>query len=313
MSDVGGRGPRVSAVIPGYNAAAFLADAVASARAQTYPVDEIIVVDDASPDDTAAVAERLGVTLVRQPTNRGPSAARNAGIARATGELIAFLDADDAWLPWHVELCVDALARHPRAGVASTSVVLFDQPPPPRPEHPRIEIPADPVVVLLERTFIPQTGAVGRKTALLEVGGYDENRRYAEDYDVWLRVAARYDLARIHAAGSRHRRHPAQATRALLRMMENGFDVRLRALATVEAAGDPARTARARAALVAALGIELHSMWYLRDEAAFDYLLAFAAAVPAAVELRRRWALRRRFGWHLYHVARAAKRRLLPA
>ena len=306
-------GPRVSVVIPCYNATAFLADAVASARAQSYPVAEVIVIDDASADGTAEAADALGVTVIRQPANRGPSAARNAGIARATGDLVAFLDADDAWLPWHVELCVDALARHPRAAVASTAVMLWEDPLPPRPERPRVEIPVDPVLVLLERTLIPQTGAVARKSALAEVGGYDEGRRYAEDYDVWLRIAARHDLARVHAVGSRHRRHPGQATRALLRMMENGFEVRLQALAAVTAQGDPARSARAAAALVAALDTELHSMWYLRDAGAFEYLLELAARIPNAAAVGRRWAMRRRFGWHLWHAAKAAKDRLLPA
>ena len=100
--------PRFSVVIPAYNAAATLARAIDSVRAQTWPAHEIIVVDDGSSDATAEVAARYGdaVHLVRQP-NRGVSAARNAGAAAATGDWLAFLDADDWYTPqrlqWHAE------------------------------------------------------------------------------------------------------------------------------------------------------------------------------------------------------------------
>lgn len=90
--------PRISVVIPAYNAERHLAAAVASVRAQTLPVAEVIVVDDGSSDATASVAEGLGVRLVRQP-NGGAAAARNAGVRVATGNQIAFLDADDVWKP----------------------------------------------------------------------------------------------------------------------------------------------------------------------------------------------------------------------
>ena len=89
---------RISVVIPAYNAEQHLAAAVASVRAQTLPVSEVIVVDDGSSDGTATVAEGLGVRLIRQP-NQGAPSARNAGIRVATGNQIAFLDADDAWRP----------------------------------------------------------------------------------------------------------------------------------------------------------------------------------------------------------------------
>lgn len=90
---------RVSVIIPCHNAAGYLPRAVASVLGQTYRDVELIVVDDCSADDPAAALARFGgrVTLVRQPVNGGPSAARNAGIARATGEILAFLDADDWW------------------------------------------------------------------------------------------------------------------------------------------------------------------------------------------------------------------------
>ena len=89
--------PLISCIVPVYNCARFVADAVASIRAQSWPATEIIVVDDGSTDATASVVAGLeGVRLLRQ-ANQGPSAARNAGVAAATGAFIAFLDADDLW------------------------------------------------------------------------------------------------------------------------------------------------------------------------------------------------------------------------
>jgi glycosyltransferase involved in cell wall biosynthesis len=100
--------PRFSVIIPAFNAAATLARAIESVRAQTWPAHEIIVVDDGSTDATADVAARFGeaVRLIRQP-NRGVSVARNAGAAAASGDWLAFLDADDWYAPerlrWHAE------------------------------------------------------------------------------------------------------------------------------------------------------------------------------------------------------------------
>ena len=90
--------PTISVVIPNYNRAALIGETLANVLAQSRPPDEVIVVDDGSTDDSAAVVERFGkrVTLIRQ-TNRGPGAARNRGVAAAHGELIQFMDSDDLW------------------------------------------------------------------------------------------------------------------------------------------------------------------------------------------------------------------------
>jgi len=99
--------PTISVVIPAYNAAAFVREAITSALAQTYSPLEILVIDDGSTDETSAVASGLGgiVRVIRQ-ANRGEGGARNRGLDEARGELVAFLDADDRWLPQKLELQV---------------------------------------------------------------------------------------------------------------------------------------------------------------------------------------------------------------
>src|SRR5215208_7256201 len=105
--------PLVSVVIPCYNQAHFLGEAIESVLAQSHPNFEIIVVDDGSPDDTSEVAEHYPeVRLVRQE-NQGLSAARNAGLARSEGEYVVFLDADDRLLPEALKTGVECLEAHP--------------------------------------------------------------------------------------------------------------------------------------------------------------------------------------------------------
>src|SRR5262245_3344132 len=105
---------KVSAVIPTYNCARFLGDAIRSVLQQTVPVHEVIVVDDGSTDNARDVVETFGhrVRYVFQQ-NRGPSGSRNTGIAEATGDWIAFLDQDDLWLPHKNATQVRAIAEHP--------------------------------------------------------------------------------------------------------------------------------------------------------------------------------------------------------
>jgi glycosyltransferase involved in cell wall biosynthesis len=107
----------VSVVIPVRNGARFLAEAVASVRAQTAPVAEIIVVDDGSTDDTAAVAAVWPDVRVERQTPAGAGAARNRGAETATGEWLAFLDADDLWSPGKIAAQLTWLAAHPETDV----------------------------------------------------------------------------------------------------------------------------------------------------------------------------------------------------
>lgn len=164
---------QISAVIPAYNCAAFISTAIESALAQTYPLVEIIVVDDGSRDETATIAARYPKTRVIRTENRGQGAARNTAIAASRGEWIAFLDADDAW-------AAEKTAEQARQ-IASDVGVLHCN---------RYEVVT--FQTLWERKArVTPSGALARKQAITEVGGFDEAREIqsVEDLNLWQRIA----------------------------------------------------------------------------------------------------------------------------
>lgn len=163
----------ISAVIPAFNAERTIGDAIKSVLAQTRPVNEIIVVDDGSSDRTAEVAARFpGVLVLRRP-NGGPGAARNTGIKAAKSEWIAFLDSDDVWLPRKTEIQIACIS--PETGVVYCN--RFD--------------PITFGALWHRQAYITPSGALVRKEALLEVGGFEESRAVisVEDLNLWLKIA----------------------------------------------------------------------------------------------------------------------------
>lgn len=189
-------GPLVSVIVPAYQQRRWVVEALDSVFAQTYPHIEVIVVDDGSDDGTAdLVRERYGeaVHVLRQ-TNEGPAAARNAGLALARGELVQFLDADDRLAPTKIALQVDALARFPAYDVAYCDCTFFPDTPP-RARHGMPAPPADDssdLLAFLDGNFITAPhAALLRRAVLQAAGGFDPSLWGVEDYDLWLRLAAR--------------------------------------------------------------------------------------------------------------------------
>ena len=175
--------PTVSVVIPAYNAAEWISEAIQSALDQTYPPLEVIVVDDGSRDDTWLIASRFAPRArVLRKRNGGPAAARNLGIASATGEWIALLDADDRWAARKLEKQV-ALAA---PGVALVHTALENEAD--GPELPET-ITFD---VLWEANCIANSSVLIRRDAVLALGGFDEDLKLksVEDYHLWLRLAS---------------------------------------------------------------------------------------------------------------------------
>jgi glycosyltransferase involved in cell wall biosynthesis len=216
----------VSVIIPCYNQGHYLAEAIESVLAQTVPVDEILVIDDGSQDDTRQVAGRYErVRYVRQP-NQGQSIARNRGIAETRGRYLIFLDADDRLLPRNVELALEAFAGRPDAGfvcgdyqVIGLNDLRHRHDCRPRPDH---------YATLLEvrANFITLPGSVMfRRDALAAAGNWRVGLIANTDIDVFLRVARSFPVVCHHQVVAEYRRHTDQITKRL--------DVMLRAIMTI--------------------------------------------------------------------------------
>ena len=192
--------PTVSVVIPAYNAARYIGMALMSAQEQTFHDHELIVVDDGSSDDTAerAAAVAPEATILRQP-NGGPGRARNLGVARARGRLVAFLDADDVWFPDALATLVGYAQRHPEAGLVCARLErpFRFTPRPVRDEPPRARF-----CDIFHKRFQIHVGAVLLPRAVFaELGGFDERREiHVEDWDLWLRIAARHPVGYVPRA-----------------------------------------------------------------------------------------------------------------
>ncbi len=190
---------KVSAIIPAFNAEAYVRDAIGSVLAQTYGDIECVVVDDGSTDGTAAAVAEYGqrVTLVQRP-NGGISVARNDGVSAASGELLAFLDADDLWMPDRVQRMADALSGSPEADAAVCSTQVVD-----RDLKPLGVIHQDPAVTIRDLLLCQASVAsvssnlLIRRSAFDEVGRWDERLRGSEDWLMTFRLLRRDRLVAV--------------------------------------------------------------------------------------------------------------------
>jgi cellulose synthase/poly-beta-1,6-N-acetylglucosamine synthase-like glycosyltransferase len=185
----------VSAVIPAYNYGRFLKRAIESVLAQTRPLDEIIVIDDGSTDDTREVVSHFGdrVRYIYQE-NGGLPYARNRGIAAATSDWIAFLDADDWWLPEKIQLQLDAASQDPAVALVYTGMWLVT-PEGTRTLQPAIEVHRLWPTLRYCNCVSNGSAAMIRKSALLAEGAFNESLRACEDWDMWIRLARKYKFA----------------------------------------------------------------------------------------------------------------------
>jgi glycosyltransferase involved in cell wall biosynthesis len=184
----------VSAIIPTYNGASFIARAIGSALAQTKRSDDIVVVDDASTDGTAdLVAARFPqVRLLRLERNVGSGAARNLGIAASIGEVIAFLDHDDAWHPGYVDAQAKVMDFDPRIVLSRTAVLAVDTK---TGETTRFGVAAMPPrheaieqFLFGPSPFVTLSAIAVRRSAMDRVGWFDPSLRLLNDRDLYLRL-----------------------------------------------------------------------------------------------------------------------------
>ena len=217
--------PGVSVIMPAYNVAAYIGEAIESVIAQTFTDWELIIIDDGSPDESGAIADSYAegdarIRVVRQE-NGGLSAARNHGLRVARGELVALLDSDDLWHPSFLAAQVALLQQHPEIDIVTGNAwnlggwrdgTPWRAYPDPRPQPSLVEILRDE-----EAVFIM---SVVRRRVFDVVEGFDETLRSNEDYHFWLRAAlAGFRFMRNDRPLGYYRRRDSSLSASDVRMM----------------------------------------------------------------------------------------------
>jgi glycosyltransferase involved in cell wall biosynthesis len=234
--------PTVSVVIPTWNRRKPLREAIGSVREQDWSDLEILVVDDGSTDGTADEAYGAGVRVIRQE-NAGPSVARNRGIEEARGALVALLDSDDRWakgkLAAQVPLFDDpgvvlSYAREQAEDLTGRELHI-------RPKR----LPSGDVLrPLLRGNFVPTSTVVVRRDAVREAGGFDAGMTHSEDWDLWLRLAARGRFAPAPEILSFYRLHDEQLISDRMKLSRGRLRVLVKALERHDDHPDLARIIR---------------------------------------------------------------------
>ena len=209
--------PKVSVIIPAYNSMTYLPETLQSLLDQTYSDFEALVINDGSTDHTEEwVSQQTDprIKLISQ-VNKGLSGARNTGIAAATGEYLAFLDADDLWHPTKLEKQVECLDNNPDAGLVYTWVALIN-------EH---GVPTGRLFknsqegnvwehLILQNIVESGSVAMVRRQCFETCGVFDINlRSFVEDWDMWLRIALHYPFKAISEPLVYYRQHSQSASR----------------------------------------------------------------------------------------------------
>ncbi len=187
----------VSIIIPAYNSREYIGKAIESATSQSFKNIEIFVVDDGSTDGTKdAVESYIRDSKIRyiHQENKGPAAARNLGISKSSGEFIAFLDADDIWLPDKLEQQMPLFDDPEVALVFSDTEIFGDGFPFKKHSEFSRFARGDVYAKLIMGNFIPTSSVVVRRVAMDEAGGFDEDKKISigEDYFLWLMIARKY-------------------------------------------------------------------------------------------------------------------------
>jgi amino acid adenylation domain-containing protein len=231
----------ISVIIPAYNSAGFLVEAIESALNQTQAVSEVVVVDDGSTDDTKSVCDRYPSIKYIYQANQGLPGARNKGIEVSQGSYLIFLDADDCLFPEAVEIGMDYLDGHPEAGFvfgrylfrainpdgSYSTQPLFDEPP----------LVASYATILAARHNIQCATAIIRREAIESVGGFAPKQ---EDLSLFLRIAREYPIYFHDRVVSEYRYHGGNESSKSAKMLVQTLDTHSLELAYIRQVGNTA-------------------------------------------------------------------------
>lgn len=222
--------PLVSVIVPSYNTAKYLPDAIDSILRQTYQNFEIIVVDDGSTDDTRDVMKAYAgnpkVIYIHQE-NRGESGARNTGIRAARGELIALCDADDMWMPRKLEVQVPCFRDQPEVGVVYTNTVHVDSDNNELPTYRTTRHNGRITRKLFGENFVTGSTSMFRRECF-DVEMYDETFKTCADYDLSLRLSVHFDFYYLDEITYRYRFWPGQVSNARNQLRFHDDSLRMR-------------------------------------------------------------------------------------
>lgn len=192
----------VSVVVPAFNSAKYLSRCIQSALLQTYAPLEIIVVDDGSTDHTESVVRSFGKRIkYLRKQNGGPASARNLGIQHAVGDYIAFLDADDYWLPHKIKTQMDFFHQYPHYGLVHANTFINEPGKQLYPAFVNMRIPTGMIFAdLFKDNLINNSTVMAKRSCIDEINGFDESRKLIgiEDYELWLRLAVNNRIGYIH-------------------------------------------------------------------------------------------------------------------
>jgi glycosyltransferase involved in cell wall biosynthesis len=221
----------VSVIVPAFNAEQYIEECINSVIAQTYQNIEIIVINDGSIDQTRHKVEQLHNDKIRlfNINNSGAAGARNYGIEQAKGEWIAFLDADDIWLPEKLETqlqyCKGANWSH--TDFFYTGYVYEDKT---LGSSLTKKYGGNIFEALLQDNFVGTSDVIVKKAIVQKLGGFDPQYRYLEDWDLWLKIAADHEICYCDKPLSLYRTHAGSVSRAArktlpyhVRLIENVF------------------------------------------------------------------------------------------
>jgi glycosyltransferase involved in cell wall biosynthesis len=219
--------PRLSVVIPCYNGGRFLREAIESVLHQTYPPAEIVVVNDGSTDDTAAVARSYEQVRYIEQRNQGAPAARNTGMRSSTGDLLVFLDADDRLQPHALATGVESLQANPEWAFVSGDVRVIAEDGSPRYVPEQSARSKDPYIQLLRSNYIWTPGVVMyRRDVLRAVDGFNTAAGASADYELNVRIARRFPIGRHHQVILDYRQHPSSMSSDVRYMLKSAVTVR---------------------------------------------------------------------------------------
>ena len=298
---------KISVVIPAFNSGRFIAEALLSVLAQTYPPSDIIVVDDGSSDDTEHVVRRImaagPIAYYRQP-NQGPAVARNVGVSKAGGDWIAFLDADDVWYAEKLAVQADAIMTYPQVALFFSEMDYIDEMGRPRPPIDWHNV-LTPLMFNHPTPLFPST-VILKKDAFITAGGFNPMLRSHEDAELFIRMGSSSRMHHIDRSLVQYRTHPAQLHRDRERRAES-WPILCRFL-TEMWKDDPSKLAilrRQAAAVYADLG-----RYYLRAgeyQAAREFLRQSLGHNPWALNTLRRWGLSYIPGLREWYASRKGK------